>query len=480
VSGADFAIVEERARAARERSMAVVVVQGLGFVGAVMSAVVAAARGAQGEPRYFVVGVDLAAAADKVRAVNEGRPPVPSADPQVAAYLQRAVNDTRSLVATCDPRAYGLADVIVVDVNFDIGGLDAFKRAIQDIGEHMSANALVLIETTVPPGTTREVVLPMLRAAFAARGLGGEPLIAHSYERVTPGRNYVASVERFWRSYAAESEEAERRARNFLASVIRTDAFPLRRLESTVASELAKVLENSYRAVNIALIHEWTLAAEDLGVNLFDIVDSIAVRRGTHDNIRKPGFGVGGYCLTKDSHLAQWGIASFFGSDVRLSLTLSALEVNERMPEHTFDLLAAALGELRGLEILVAGVSYLHDVADTRNSPTATFCTLVEQAGATPLVHDPLVQEWPERPHVARVSLDEGVARAHAIVVAVRHQAFLELDPRRLAGPRVRCVVDTQDILPDAKAAALHAAGIHPVGVGKGHWKARFAKTARP
>src|SRR5207249_3311459 len=114
-------------------------------------------------------------------------------------------------------------------------------------------------------------------------------------------------------------------ARNFLNALIDTEKYPLTELADTSASEMAKLLENSYRAANIALIHEWTLLAEQVGVNLFEVVESIKVRKGTHDNIRYPGLGVGGYCLPKDPLLAQWSATHLFNTDIVLSMTLEAM-----------------------------------------------------------------------------------------------------------------------------------------------------------
>jgi UDP-N-acetyl-D-mannosaminuronate dehydrogenase len=110
-------------------------------------------------------------------------------------------------------------------------------------------------------------------------------------------------------------------------------------------------------------------------------------------------------------------------------------------------------------------------VADTRNSPSADFCDLLEKAGANTLAHDPYVRHWPERPEVPHVSLEEGIGRADAVVLAVRHQAYLTLDPARLASRSGLVVLDTQDIVDDAKAAKLRAAGLRVFGVGKGHWR---------
>jgi UDP-N-acetyl-D-glucosamine dehydrogenase len=479
-----FARLEERAQAARAEGMRVVVVQGLGFVGAVMAAVVANSTLA-GRPRYFVIGVDLPApmAYWKVGMLLEGRAPVVSEDPAIQTYVDRAVRERGNLTAIADERAYGLADVVVVDVQLDVAGrvfetaaavdldMEPFKAAIRAVGRHLDPAALVLIETTVPPGTTTQVVVPVLEEEFTRRGLSEAPLVAHSYERVMPGRHYVRSIERFWRSFAGASPAAGDAAQAFLSTIVAVDEFPLQRLGDPTASELAKVLENSYRAANIAFIHEWTLAAEAVGVNLFEVIRGVAVRKGTHDNIMRPGFGVGGYCLTKDGYLAQWGVTQHFGVPVALGVTLQAMAINHAMPRHSFDLLAEAM-PLRGRTILLAGISYLSDVADTRNSPSADFCQMLREAGANVLAHDPYVRHWAERPEVPHVSLDEGIARAEALVFAVRHQEYLTLDPRRLVGRPGMVVLDTQDIVDDRKAAELRAAGLRTIGVGKGHWRA--------
>ena len=108
-----------------------------------------------------------------------------------------------------------------------------------------------------------------------------------------PGPRYIDSIRRFWRTYAGIDQPSTERARAFLSTFIQTGEFALWPLGDTASSELGKVLENSYRAANIALIHEWTLFAEKAGINLWAVVDSIRVRKGTHDNMRYPGFGVG-------------------------------------------------------------------------------------------------------------------------------------------------------------------------------------------
>lgn len=479
-----FRELMEAASAARSAGREVVVVQGLGFVGAAMAAVLANAGPSDEEAPFFVIGVDRSTSDSywKIGMINAGESPIRSEDPRLAKYIRRGALDRKTLVATADERVYGLADVVVVDLPLNAAATESgppgmvdvdmatFLGGVRAVGRHMRAETLVLIETTVPPGTTEKVALPALRDELRERGIRDEPLVAHSYERVMPGIRYVDSIERFWRTFAGAGPEAAGRARAFLEAFIDTEAFPLRELPSPRASELAKVLENSYRAMNIAFIQEWTRAAEGMGVDLHEVIESIAVRRGTHDNIRRPGFGVGGYCLTKDGFLAQWGVRELLGADVSLDFTLQALDVNYRMPGHSLERLRSAIGDLDGKTVLVAGVSYLADVADFRNSPSATFCDLLTEAGATPLAHDPYLDEWPERPDVEVVSdLREGTERADAVVFAVGHREYLELEVETLARPGL-VVLDAQNIIGDERAAALRERGVEVIGVGKGHW----------
>lgn len=481
---ARFAAVTAQAEAARCDGAEVVVVQGLGFVGCVMAAVVANVQREDGRVRYFVIGVDLPASESywKVGMLADGRAPVISEDQDVARYCHRGVIEQRNLTALADERAYALADVVIIDVQLDAAAsvfesaadvsvrMEPFREAIRSVGRNLRPDALVLVETTVPPGTTSRVVVPLLRAEFERRGLAGVPLVAHSYERVMPGREYVKSIERFWRTFAGHTPAAGDRTERFLRSVIDTSEHPLCRLSRTEASELAKVMENSYRAANIAFVHEWTVAAEQLGVNLFDVVDSIRVRRGTHDNMMRPGFGVGGYCLTKDAYLAQWGLREICGVDVPLEVSLRAMRINYAMPAHTRDLLIGAL-DVRGKRVVVAGVSYRPDVADTRNSPTATFCDMLLELGAIPVVHDPYLQRWDERPEVMLASaLATAVDGAAALVFAQRHTEYTELDFETFPLSLGAAVVDAADVLNDDQAARLTARGVVVCGVGKGHW----------
>ena len=292
----------------------VVCVQGLGFVGAAMSVAIASARNEDGKPVYNVIGIDLPTEAGfkKATSINAGKFPFENSDKKLEIKLREA-SIVGNLIATTDQENFKYADVVVVDINLDVKyhndgspylDLELFKEAIRTIGSYIKEDTLILIETTVPPGTCQRVVKPIISVEFRKRGLTGEPNIAHSYERVMPGENYLDSIINYWRVYSGIDEKSADLCKIFLESVIRTDEYPLTRLKNTTSTETAKVLENSYRATTIAFMEEWGRFAEAVDVDLFEVIEAIRMRP-THSNMRQPGFGVGGYCLTKDPYFAM-------------------------------------------------------------------------------------------------------------------------------------------------------------------------------
>ncbi|MBL0337315.1 MAG: hypothetical protein IPP73_18905 [Chitinophagaceae bacterium] len=153
-----------------------------------------------------------------------------------------------------------------------------------------------------------------MEECLSKRGLSIDELkVGHSYERVMPGPKYIDSIQNFYRVFAGTDETSALAVETFLKTVIRTDEYPLTRLGNTNATEMAKVLENSFRAMNIAFMVEWSRFAEEAGVDIYEVVNAIRLRP-THKNIMLPGLGVGGYCLTKDPLLAGWAKMNLFGS----------------------------------------------------------------------------------------------------------------------------------------------------------------------
>lgn len=479
--------IKARAEAFTTDGRTIVIVQGLGFVGAAVAAVIATASDAENNPFYFVIGVDLATANGywKIAKLNAGIAPISSPDPELDKLTHTAVNVQGNLAATSSEEAYSLADVIIVDLPLDVEDrfvnttkevdirLGPFEAALHVIGRRMRSDTLVIVETTVPIGFCERIVRPLLQTERHLRGITEPVLLAHAYERVMPGPKYVDSIRNLWRTFSGVDQLSAAAARSFLTSFINVSSYPLWDLTDTNASEMAKLLENSYRAVNIAFIHEWTILAERTGVNLFNVIDSIRVRKGTHDNIRQPGFGVGGYCLTKDPLFAQWSAIRLFDTDHELCMTVEALRINQRMPLHTFDLaVELAGGSVVGRRIGVCGVSYLPEVPDTRNSPAEELVDALLRAGASVLAQDPYIAYWPERPQVDFTrDLRECLLWAEGLIFAVPHKSYLALTADDVMAESCRFVIDAQNCIGDDLAAGFHAKGVRVAGVGKGHWR---------
>jgi len=473
----------------RKKGRKIAVVQGMGFVGSVMAAVVADAEDENGNPLYFVHGNDLVSRRSfwKIPLINSGKPPVSADDPEIPKIFPRCVNEKKTLRATWHPGVFAFADIVVVDIQLDaqkpvLGhaeegycDLSAFKQGMRTIGKSIKPDCLILIETTVPPGTSEKIVKPVLEEEFTKRGIDIDkypPMIAHSYERVMPGSKYVSSIRDYWRTFSGINEKAADLAEEFLTNVLNTENFPICRLGHTNASEMAKVLENSYRAANIALMFEWAKLAENIGVNLFDVIKSIKVRKGTHDNMLRPSLGVGGYCLTKDPVLANWAAEALFGLEDKLSMAVHAVNINDLMPMHTLEIIEDTCPSLQDKRIAILGVSYLQNVADTRHSPTKLLWENLMEKDAIISVHDPLVEVWPELGDMRiEKNLNETLYDAEIVVFAVGHKTYKALIPEdvvQMCG-RKPLIVDCSNFLTDEKIMSYLELGCNVIGVGKGH-----------
>ena len=383
----------------------VIAVQGLGFVGSVMSLVCANALSAD----YLVLGVDVPQMDQKIQLLNQGVFPLVAEDPKIELYFNNALKKG-NFFATSDSSSFSYADVIIVDINLDVKktknkndslnsfdvDLNSFKDAIRTIGSYCKEDTLVLVETTVPPGTCHKIVTPILHEKLSDRGLTTTKIkIAHSYERVMPGPDYIDSIQNYPRVYSGIDEKSADAAECFLKTIIDTSQCTLTRLSNTTATEMAKVLENSYRATNIAFAVEWSRFAEEANVDLWSIVNAIRVRP-THSNLMFPNIGVGGYCLTKDPLLASWARKNFFGSKNDLEMSVESVSTNDQMPVFAYQRLKSVFGQLDNQKVAFLGVSYRGDVGDTRFSPVETLYRLIKSDTSFIKAHDPYISRWDE------------------------------------------------------------------------------------
>jgi len=511
----EFERLKELVNHQRALGREIVVVMGLGFVGAVMAAVVADVTDEEGNPTKFVIGMQRPSVRShwKIPLLNKGISPVSAEDPEVALVIDRCVKKKETLTATYTYDTLKLADVVIVDVQCDylkesLGNvqngraeMEALEESLEIIAQNIDPKTLVLIETTVAPGTTEQVAYPIMKKVFKRRSIDSDPVLAHSFERVMPGKNYVASIRDFWRVCSGVNEEATRRVEKFLKEVINTEKYPLTVLDRPIESETTKIVENSFRATILAFMDEWSLFAERNGVDLIKVINAIKVRP-THANILFPGPGIGGYCLPKDGGLGLWAYRHIHGfEDDIFKITPLAIDINDTRALHVAQLTRDALRNMgrpiASADILVLGASYREDVGDTRYSGSELIVRRLTEMGAELRVHDPYVLHWwefekqdeyPASSHSLRSffrgqeklkdlrieqDLKKALVDTDAVIFAVRHKHYLDLDPdevmKSAGGPIA--VIDCFGILDDEKIRRYFELGCEVKGLGRGHVK---------
>jgi nucleotide sugar dehydrogenase len=510
---------------ARSEGKEIVVVMGVGFVGAVMAAIIADTTDpTTGKPTKFVIGCQRPSTRSywKIPLLNRGESPVKAEDPEVAPMIGRCVREKKTLTATFNSDCLALADCVVVDVQCDYTKnapgemrtgqteMSALEATMRAIGEKVRPDCLTLIETTVAPGTTEFVAWPIMKKAFAARGIEGEPLLAHSFERVMPGRDYVSSIRDFWRVCAGCNHESRQRVERFLHEVLNTDDYPLTVMDRPIESETTKIVENSYRATLLAFLNEWSLFSERNGVDLIKVINAIKMRP-THSNIIFPGPGIGGYCLPKDAGLGYWAYKHLLGfedGDRVFKISPTAVDINDTRSLHVAELTRDALRNMgryiAGAEVLICGASYRQDVGDTRYSGSEMVVRKLTEMGAEMRVHDPYVDHWyelekqevyPDPKHSlsrffrnqdglinteVQHDLAAALAGAEAVILAVPHKPYLHLDPDqvvRWAGGHL-AVIDCFGILSDEQIRRYFQLGCEVKALGRGHIQ-RIKETVR-
>ena len=507
--------LELLARQAREEGKEVVVVMGVGFVGAVMAAIVADTKDEDGNSTKFVIGCQRPSIRSywKIPMLNRGESPVKAEDPEVEELITRNVVEKKTLTATYNSDCLSLADCVVVDVQCDFSkkelgnmktgtaDMAALEATLRTIGTKMPAECLVLIETTVAPGTTEFVAWPILKKEFAKRGMVSEPLLAHSFERVMPGKEYVSSIRDFWRVCSGCNDEARDRVEKFLHEVLNTKDFPLTVMDRPIESETTKIVENSYRATILAYLNEWSVFAERNGVDLIKVINAIKMRP-THSNMIFPGPGIGGYCLPKDGGLGYWAykhILGFEDGDDLFKITPTAIDINDTRALHVTQLTRDALRNMgryvAGSEVLLCGASYREDVGDTRYSGSELVVRKLTELGAEVSVHDPYVDHWYEfesqdtypapghswgrffnnQEELTSLRVQKDLKKAlkgmEVMILAVPHTEYNDLDPVEIVNwaGNPMAIIDCFGMLSDEVIEKYFHLGCEVKALGRGH-----------
>ncbi|WP_028279915.1 nucleotide sugar dehydrogenase [Arthrobacter sp. H5] len=295
--------------------------------------------------------------------------------------------------ATTDSSAIASADVVVICVPTPLGeagspDLGAVAGATQAIAEHMTAGTLVVLESTTYPGTTDELVLPILETSGLV--LDSDFSLAFSPERIDPG-NPIYGLQNTPKVVGGTTENSTQAATKFYAQFIDT-VVPVK---GTKEAETAKLLENTYRHINIALVNEMAKFCDELNIDLWNVIEAAKTKPFGFQAFY-PGPGVGGHCIPIDPNYLSYQVRKALGYPFRF--VELAEEINNSMPKYIVQRLQNLLNNderaLKNAKILLLGVTYKPNIADQRESPALPIALLLREKGAHLAYHDPRIENW--------------------------------------------------------------------------------------
>ena len=407
-------------------------VVGLGYVGLPLAVEMANAG-------FKVVGMDISQ--DKVTEINAGRSYIPDVPTSVlAALVAKGL-----IVATTDFAAAGGCDAIAICVPTPLDEMKEpdttyMESAARQITPHLSAGCLVTLESTTYPGTTEEIVQPILEAG--GRKVGSDLHLAFSPERVDPG-NATFQTKNTPKVVGGVTPDCTRLAVAFYETFLDT----IVPVSSTRAAEMTKLLENIFRCVNIALMNELLQVSERMGINIWEVVDAAKTKPFGFMPFY-PGPGLGGHCIPIDPFYLSWKARQF---DMHTEFIELAGKTNEAMPYYVVKRLMEALNvhrkPLAGSRVLILGVAYKANIDDMRESPAIKIAELLLDAEADVVYHDPFVPEFLIRGRgVPAIELSDGaIAETDVVIVVTDHS---NVDYHKVVRS-AKLILDTRNALKD-------------------------------
>jgi UDP-N-acetyl-D-glucosamine dehydrogenase len=417
------------------------VVVGLGYVGLPL-ALLADRQG------YQVTGIDISK--DRVDKINTKQSPF--AD----ARLTQELNES-GLVATTDFSAVTQAGTVVICVPTPVHedyqpNLEPVVKSCENIGKFLQKGQLVVLESTVNPGVCDEIVVPILEKISGLKA-GEDFYLAHCPERINPG-DTAWTVANIPRVVGSLGPVGLARALEFYRSIISAEIKPMGSLKE---AEAVKIVENSFRDVNIAFVNELAMSFNKLGIDAVRVIQGAATKPFAF-LAHFPGVGVGGHCIPVDPYyLIEYARQNGFHHEF-LSL---ARKINNQMPQFTVNLLVDKLKQkgipLAGAKVAVLGLAYKADIEDDRESPAYKVIKYLQSYGIEPKVFDPYL------PKVSVGSLEEALTGAQAVLVVTAHREFKDLTPADMSKYGVEIVIDGRNCL---DKVAFAASGLVYQGIG--------------
>lgn len=423
-----------------------IVVIGMGYVGIPMAVLLADVE------NFYVTGIQRRSKRSgwKIEWLNQGKNPFEGEEPGLDELISKVVKEGKFHV-TDDYSFCNTADYILIDVQTPIDEknnpkYESLNSVSEKISKHLKKDTTIIIESTVAPGTTNNVVQPILEEGSGLKR-GKDFYLVFSFERVMPGK-LLEYITDFPRVIGGGCEEANKRAKFLYEKVVKKEL----QITDTLTAELTKCIENSYRDVNIAFANEMALICEDFNRNVFEVIELINKR---HDRMMHyPGSGVGGHCLTKDPWLLLHGLENYTEKQFQPKIIPESRKLNDFMPKHMVELTESALREagrlINNIKITIMGVAYKGNTDDTRNSPSEKIINLIKRQHGDNLflvAHDPYVREKDYTLTELTDNLNEAVSNSDVLIFATNHRQYYDLDINKIKNKmNTAIIVDGRNI----------------------------------
>ena len=397
-----------------EQKEARLAVIGLGYVGLPVAVVLS-------DNGFDVLGIEIRA--ERVRLINSGLNPIEGNEPGLSELVAKVVTNRKFRATTefmeLEDREFILINVETPVDERNIPHYDALRAVLKALGPVLKTGALIIVESTIAPGTMDKLVRPLLEQS-SGKQAGVDFFLGHCPERVMPGR-LLQNLRNLNRVIGGMTPETADTMMALYRHIVHADLDPV----DCITAELVKTVENTYRDVQIAFANEVALICEADDADVWKVRE--LVNKSPYRHMHLPGAGVGGHCIPKDPWLLAYSIS---GKNIPLRIIPSARAINDSMPLHMIELLEKLLAasglKFSNARIAVLGYSYLEDSDDTRNSPSEVLVHRLREMGATVVIHDPWVAEYSG-------DLMERVAGVDAAVLMVAHTAYRTLDLKLLA-----------------------------------------------
>ncbi|MBN2227999.1 MAG: nucleotide sugar dehydrogenase [Candidatus Thorarchaeota archaeon] len=438
-----------------------ITVIGLGYVGIPCAALLADVDGFQ------VTGLQRRSKRSgwKIEYLNAGKSPFAGNEPGLDELIARVVKKG-TFKATDDVQVLSDSDVILIDVQTPtdenhVPQYHSLKEVSEEIGKRIKKDTLVVVESTVAPGTTHNIVQKLIEEHSGMKA-GEDFDLAFAYERVMPGK-LIYNIVNLPRIVGGITPKSADRAVGIYSKIVKAKIHKT----NVITAELSKTIENAYRDVNIAFANEMALVCESLGVNVFDVIELVNELPSRMMHI--PGAGVGGHCLPKDTWLLRYGLNEYGTQKMEPRFIALARDINNHMPVHMAILVEDALKQrevnIKGATVTILGIAYLEDSDDTRNTPAAALVSTLEKMGANVILHDPFVREWDFGLHTIERDIRKAAKNSDCLALVTKHKQYFTLDFDDLRTiMRTPTFIDGRNVY---NAETIKSKGFEYRGIGK-------------